>query len=280
MARLGQGEVLTLTTVPTPAGPHLLKETGRVIFGTDAAGYHAGRIGYPAALYDRVLARTAPRADILEIGAGTGLVTEALLARNIASVTAVEPSPELVDFIRQRLPDARLSLITAAFPEGDIAGSFDVAVCAAAFHWMQPQPALAGVRTLLRPGGVWAMWWHSYRNFGVGDPLADAITPLLEGIALPPSDSMAGHYSLDTARQYATLNEAGFVVVEHHIYREDRVLTAAQVRALYDSYSYVRALPAPQRADLLDAIEALVVGRFGGQAPNTVLTPLYIATIA
>jgi SAM-dependent methyltransferase len=267
-------------TAPAPITPQLDRVTGRSIFGLDAAGYHAGRLGYPDALYEKVLQRAKPKPCVLEIGAGTGLVTEALLSRNVDSVTAVEPSSSLVEFVRQRLPDSRLIMVTAPFPEGDIEGKFDLAVCAAAFHWMNPEQALSRVKSLLRPGGVWAVWWHSYRNFGVGDPLADAVTPMLEGIPLPPSDGLTQHYSLDVKRQSETLADAGFRNVEHFIFRNERTLTTAQVRVLYESYSYVRALPTTQRTDLLDKIAALVESEFGGRAPNLVLTPLYIADVS
>ena len=227
------------------------------LFGQDAAGYHAGRIGYPDALYDLIFARTVSAPDVIEIGAGTGLVTEALLTRSVRSVTSVEPAAELVAFMRGRLPDPRLTIATTAFPDaGTIDGRFDLGVCAAAFHWMEPAAALARVRTLLRPGGIWAVWWHSYRNFGVGDPLADAITRLLEGISLPPSDSLTRHYSLDIALHTRLLISAGFVDIEHHVFRHERMMSARQVRTLYASYSYVRALPATRRNALLDAIES------------------------
>lgn len=47
--------------------------------------------------------------------------------------------------------------------------------------------------------------------------------------------------------------------------------------ALYDSYSFVRVLPALQRRELLGRIAQLVEDRFGGRAPNVVQTPLYTA---
>jgi SAM-dependent methyltransferase len=255
------------------------RDAGSALFGADAAGYHAGSIGYPAALYDALLARSGLSPRMLEIGAGTGLATEALLARHPAALTVVEPAPELVDFLRKRLVDPRLTFVASGFLEAPIAGPFDLVVCAAAFHWMEPQAALAKVRALLAPRGIWAMWWNSYRNAGIGDPLADAITPLLADIALPPSDSLAGHYSLDSALQMKALTDAGFKAVQHQVYRHERVLDAAQVHALYASYSYVRALPDNQRDRLLGDINSLVETRFGGAAPNVMLTACYSAEV-
>ena len=260
--------------------PQLRRDAGKAIFGADAAGYHAGRIGYPDELYDIVLAGMLTRPAVLEIGAGTGLVTEALLARDIGELVAVEPSAELVAFTRERLPDRRLSLVTAAFPDVTITRRFDLVVCAAAFHWMDPHAALAKVRSLLKPGGRWAVWWNSYRNHGVGDALADRITPLLEGIALPPSDGLLGHYSLDTRFHTQLLESEGFTEVRHHLFRRERMLDAAEVSALYASYSYVRLLPPADRDRLLDRITALVDDVFDGRAPNVTLTALYTGRLA
>lgn len=258
-------------------GNQLERDAGSALFGADAAGYHAGRIGYPDELYDAVLARAVPSPRVLEIGAGTGLATEALLERQPAALTVVEPAPELVAFLRQRLVDPRLTFVTSGFLEAPVEGPFDLMVCAAAFHWMEPHAALARIRSLLTTGGIWAMWWNSYRNSGIGDPLADAITPLLADIALPPSDSLTAHYSLDSAMHVKMLTDAGFTGVEHHVYRRERVLSTAQVRTLYASYSYVRALAEDQRAALLDAIDDLVETRFAGAAPNVTLTSCYSA---
>lgn len=257
--------------------PRLDRESGQIVFETDAVGYHAGRIGYPDTLFERLFARAASAPDILEIGAGTGLATEAMLARKPRSLTVVEPGGELIAFMRGRMRAPNLTFVNAAFPDVVLDDQYDIIACAAAFHWLEPTAALARVRSLLRPGGVWAMWWNSYRNTNVGDPLSDAVTPLLDGISLPPSEGPDGHYSLDMALHTRTLVNAGFGEVEYQLFRRERTLDAAQVRALYASYSYIRLLPEARRRDLLDKIEHLVEDRFAGQAPNVVLTAFYSA---
>ena len=255
----------------------LSRSSGQDIFGIDATGYHAGRIGYPDALYDALWARCDGQPDVLEIGAGTGLATEAVLDRSPRSLTVIEPSASLVAFTAERLRAPQLRFVVGSFPDADLTGPFDLAVCAAAFHWLEPQPALARVRRLLRPDGLWAMWWNGYRNVGIGDPLSDAVTPLLDGMAMPPSEGGEGHYSLNKALHTRTLVDAGFDGVECHQYRRERHLRTDQVLALYQSYSYIRMLPAEQRQKFLARLEALVNRDFGGLAPNTVLTTCYSA---
>ncbi|CAN5164925.1 class I SAM-dependent methyltransferase [soil metagenome] len=256
---------------------YLPRTAGQLAFGTDAAGYHDGRIGYPDELFDAIFARTVRRPRILEIGAGTGLATRSLLARAPADVVVVESDPALVRYLKDNFDDPNLTIINSSFPDAQVTGTFDLIVCAAAFHWLDPQAALARVRDLLAPDGVWAMWWNAYRNPGHGDRLAQAITPMLAGVALPPSEGPHGHYSLDVDLHTDTLHRAGFYGVQPLLFRRERTLDAAAVRALYESYSYVRALPDPQRKKLLDDITQVVTDEFGGMAPNIVLTAAYSA---
>ena len=264
-------------TEPTASAGHMAREAGRSAFGTDPEGYHAGRLGYPDALYDALFARCVARPDILEIAAGTGIATEAMLARDPASLTLVEADNQLAAYLGQHLTDSRVTIVNGTFPEAVVEGSFDLAVTAAAFHWMEAQPALAKAKELLRPSGIWSMWWNSYRNPDMGDAFADATVAMLANIALPPSMTPTGHYSLDVALHAQTLRDAGFINVQHHIYRRERMFDAAQMRMLYASYSFVRVLPQSQAAALLDHVSDLVDTEFGGQAPNIVLTAAYSA---
>lgn len=256
----------------------LSREAGGTVFGLDAEGYHSVRLPYPPELYDELFGRIPPAPRVLEIGAGTGLATQALLARGASAVTAVEPDAALVDFTAKRLNDARLTMVHDDFLGAHIDGHFDLIACAAAFHWLEPKGALEKIRELLAPGGVWAMWWHSYRNPGMGDELADQISPLLEGVALPPSNTLERHYSLDEQMHRRELRQAGFPQIEHRVYRSEHELTTEAVVALYKSYSFVRVLPTDRRERFLDDLAELVERRFGGRACNLVLTALYFAS--
>ncbi len=234
---------------------------------------------YPDELYDELFARLPQRADVLEIAAGTGLVTQEPLSRNVSSVTAIEPNHALAAFTERRLNDPHLTILEAAFPAVSVKGPFHLITCAAAFHWMEPYSALAKVRELLERDGIWAMWWHTYRNPGMGDELANQISPLLRDIPLPPSTDLHRHYSLDQGMHRQMLADAGFRCVEYRLFRSERELTTESVLALYKSCSFVRLLTPDRRTQLLDEIAELVESRFRGGAPNLVLTPLYFANL-
>lgn len=261
-----------------PAGPRLEREAGRAVFGTDVQGYERGRLGYPRALYELVLDPVAGRdATIVEIGPGTGLATVELLAADPVRLFAVEPDPALADHLRHRFAGTVVEVVESDFVSAPIDHPVDLVTSAASFHWLEPDIALARIRQLLRPEGRVALWWNVYRQSGIGDPLADAITPLLDGIELPPSEGPAGHYSLDAALHRATLERAGLVYEIEEVFRRERTLTTAETVMLYASYSFVRALSDARRERLLDAIAMIVERDFAGLAPNVVLTPLYVA---
>jgi phosphatidylethanolamine/phosphatidyl-N-methylethanolamine N-methyltransferase len=64
------------------------------------------------ALARAIAAQVDPKADgpVLELGPGTGVITEALIARGIAPkrITAVEYDPEFAEMVRGRFPDVNV----------------------------------------------------------------------------------------------------------------------------------------------------------------------------
>jgi SAM-dependent methyltransferase len=265
---------------PSPrASASLAREDGREIFGDGAAGYHAIRLGYPDELYDHLAARAGRLSAVLEIGPGSGLVTEALLEHTSGRYVCVESDHAFVDFLRRRWPGGRPELVCAPFPCEGLDGPFNLVACAAAFHWLEPVAALAAIRNLLNPDGIWAMWWNSYLDQTNDHPFALAAMDLLRehGARLPPSFDGAGHLSLDTARQIALLSDNGFVDVEVTSWRRSRLLDAEQAAELFESFSFVRLLSNDVRARLIAALRELIESRFGGAAENRVSTTCYSA---
>jgi SAM-dependent methyltransferase len=254
----------------------LPRAAGRTIFGSDVAGYHSARPGYPEALYQLIATRRPAFEAIAEIGPGTGIATEALAAFAPRRFVAFEPDPVLAAHLRTRFVD--LDVINDDFCAADVAGGFDLIASASSFHWLDPAVAIPRARHMLKPGGCVAIWWNVYRQKGIGDPFAEAVMPLLADIDLPPSEAAERHYSLDVDLHRGRLEAAGFVAVEHHVFRRERILSAAEARALYASFSLVRLLPEARREALLDAIAALVTDRFDGAAPAVLLSPIYLAS--
>ena len=125
-------------------------------FGGVADAYDRGRPTYPreAAVW---LTSEKPL-SVLELGAGTGKLTEQLVALG-HDVHATEPDPKMLAILDRNLPDVRLSRAPAEeIPAGD--ASYDVVVSAQAFHWFDPDRALPEIARVLRPHGRLSLVWN------------------------------------------------------------------------------------------------------------------------
>nr|WP_272956150.1 class I SAM-dependent methyltransferase [Actinopolymorpha rutila] len=91
------------------------------------------------------------------MGAGTGKLTGALLARGLR-VEAVEPDVRMLDVLRRVHPSARVH--NAGAEELPLADACVDAVFAAdAWHWFPFDSAVAQARRVLRPGGWLGLMW-------------------------------------------------------------------------------------------------------------------------
>jgi SAM-dependent methyltransferase len=143
-------------------------------FGSVAAEYAALRPGYPADAVAFVLGGRPRR--VLDLGAGTGLLTEVLVAAG-HEVVAVDPSAEMLAQLAARLPDVRTAVGTAEqipLPDGVV----DAVVAGQAAHWFDVAPAARELRRVLRPRGVIGLIWNARDN---RVPWLQALDELLSG---------------------------------------------------------------------------------------------------
>lgn len=118
-------------------------------FDAGPGAYARFRPGYPPAAVRAALPGDAR--DVLDLGAGTGKLTESLLGRGL-QVTAVEPLPGMLAELSRRFPQATAVPGSAEdIPLPDRA--VDCVVVGQAFHWFDPDRALAEIARVLRPGG-------------------------------------------------------------------------------------------------------------------------------
>ena len=125
-------------------------------FGAVADAYDRARPSYPreAAAW---LAGRAP-AQVLELGAGTGKLTEELVALG-HRVVATDPSEPMLHRLAERVPGAASACGTAEqIPARS--RSADVVVAGQAFHWFDLERALPEIARVLRPGGEIALAWN------------------------------------------------------------------------------------------------------------------------
>lgn len=135
----------------------------RTLFDAIAERYEESRPSYPSRVTEFVTttAALAPGAAILEIGCGTGQLTERL-ANHGFHLTAIDIGPSMVAAARRRLAkakaEAEVSFQVTSFE--DLAApdeSFDLVISSAAFHWIDPEVAFGKSARLLRPGGWLAL---------------------------------------------------------------------------------------------------------------------------
>jgi SAM-dependent methyltransferase len=122
-------------------------------FATVADAYERGRPEYPPAAIRALSVELglAPGAPVLDLAAGTGKLTRALLAYGL-DVLAVEPLPALREVLSRRIGAARVrDGVAEQIPLAD--RSVAAVTVADAFHWFDQERALAEIRRVLWPGG-------------------------------------------------------------------------------------------------------------------------------
>jgi len=128
-------------------------------FGAQAGDYRAFRPAWPAEVFTRILDRVPrPRRRALDLGAGTGLVTEQLL-EHFDAVVALEPDARMLAHIEPR--PALTTLNGRAEDARFEPGSFDLVTAGNAFHWMDGAAVLERARGWLAPGGLAALFHYN-----------------------------------------------------------------------------------------------------------------------
>jgi SAM-dependent methyltransferase len=152
----------------------------RAVFSAKVTDYMASRPDYPEALFDLLVQRCPPAApsQVVDLGAGTGLFTQGLLARGYP-VLAVEPNPAM-----RAAADARLgSRAGYRSAEGSAEAvplpdrSVNLITAAHAFHWFEIDATRRECQRLLVPGGLVALVWN---DRVLEDPLHRALDAVHE----------------------------------------------------------------------------------------------------
>ena len=220
-------------------------------FEHGAAAYEAARPSYPAEAVAHIVGHggIGPGRRVLDLAAGTGKLTR-LLVPTGAEVVAVEPVAAMREHLRALPGDVTILDGTAeAIPLPD--RSVDAVTAAQAFHWFDPDLALAEVRRVLRRGGHLFLVWnvrdrrHDWvRRFGdllVDDPEAER-----------PYDS---YHDVDYARVIA--QSEGFGPVELWSHEWEQPCTRELLVARAASVSVVAALPEGDRRRVLGRVRRL-----------------------
>jgi ubiquinone/menaquinone biosynthesis C-methylase UbiE len=149
----------------------------RTLFNDIAERYEVSRPGYPPHVVEFVTttAGLCPGAAVLEIGCGTGQLTERLAGSSFG-LTVIDIGPSMIAAARRRLAGAEVSFQVTSFEDLAAAdASFDLVVSSAAFHWIDPEVAVSRSARLLRPAG-WLALLGTEEDYE--DPLGAALEAL------------------------------------------------------------------------------------------------------
>jgi SAM-dependent methyltransferase len=225
-------------------------------FAAVAPEYERGRPEYPRAAIGALAAELglAPGATVLDLAAGTGKFSRALLAAGF-DLVAVEPLAELRALLRERVDSERVREGTAEeIPLPD--ASVDAVAVADAFHWFDQARALAEIRRVLRPGGGLAVvgMVPDWTGASWAHELGSLVTELR-----PEHPHFDGPPWQDAVRASGAWSEP----------REIRVTSVepASPERIFNhlgSMSWVAAMPKDQRAATMTRIRSLVLG---GETP-------------
>jgi SAM-dependent methyltransferase len=227
-------------------------------FGAAARVYDQRRPRYPSQLIDDLLSGGA-RA-VLDVGAGTGIASEQLLARG-ANVLAVEPDPRMAEVARGKGIPIEIGTFESWQPAER---RFDLVVFGSSFHWVDPDIALPKAHRLLRSGGRLALMWnHLLPTHPTRSDLAeiyrdymDPGSPLADGSSNGPIDT-----EHRTDGLIASIAASGFAVEERTYPRDDHYSTEQWLDLAFTYSSHL--VLAAERASELRARLAERIGSTG-----------------
>ena len=219
-------------------------------FSSVADAYERGRPDYPPAVVGALAAELGLErgAPVLDLAAGTGKLTRALLAGGL-DVVAVEPQPQMRERLASIVGEPRVrDGVAEEIPLGD--DSVDAVTVADGFHWFDRAKALAEVRRVLRPKGGFAVlttvpdWSGTPWGHELGSMIMEARPehPYFDGPPWQEAVGTAGGWTEPREVRVTTSQPAD----------PERILDYVA------SMSWVAALPDDQRRDWLDRAARLV----------------------
>ncbi|HWM74444.1 MAG TPA: class I SAM-dependent methyltransferase [Nocardioides sp.] len=206
-------------------------------FGGVAEAYERGRPSYPR---DAAVWLTSEQPlTVLELGAGTGKLTEQLVALG-HDVHATDPDPAMLEILQSRLPGVRTTeAVAEEIPGPD--GMYDVVVGAQCFHWFDFDRAVPEIVRVLKPGGSVALVWNQ-RDERI--PWVRRLTGIIGSSEQPEDPSEVLKQSLR------------FLYVETETFKHWQVIDRNSIQDLVRSRSTVAVLDEDTRAAKMEELLA------------------------
>jgi SAM-dependent methyltransferase len=224
----------------------------RLSFGGVAARYDRARPAYPTEAAEWLAGPR--RARVLELGAGTGKLTQTLVGLG-HEVLATDPDERMLHLLAARAPGAHACTGSAErIPARS--RSVDAVVVAQAFHWFDHPVAVPEIARVLRPGGVLAMVWNE----------RDESIPWVRKLG-----RLIGDQDQQNDPVHALRTFPHFSFIDERSFRHWHTLDREGLLDLVASRSNIAVLADDERAAVLDQVSALYDdygrGRDGMQLP-------------
>jgi SAM-dependent methyltransferase len=226
----------------------------RLTFGAHAGSYDRARPAWPEAAARWLVPEDA--AVVVELGAGTGKLTQALTGLGVR-VVAVEPDPRMLALLRERGLEG-VEGSAEAIPLGD--GEADAVVAGSALHWFDLDATLREMHRVLREGGRLGFGWN-HRD--LRHPTIARMGEVIQA-ARPEGTGWR-------TRDWPVAVTGGglFRDVEHALFAHVLELPREAIEDHLWSYATIASLPEPRReqvfaevGDLLDADRSLGDGEW------------------
>jgi SAM-dependent methyltransferase len=208
-------------------------------FGGVAEAYDRARPSYPAEAAAWLAG--LDHAHVLELGAGTGKLTEQLVAQG-HKVVATDPVDAMLRLLVARLPGTPAA-IAAAERIPLRARSVDAVIGAQTFHWWDLERALPEIARVLRPGGHLALVWN----------LRDERIPWVRRLG----ELIGSQEKHSTDPTHALLASNLFGFVESTTFRFWQPLDRPRLRDLVASRSNIAVLGEIERERVLRKVDEL-----------------------
>jgi SAM-dependent methyltransferase len=212
-------------------------------FGSETGNYEKGRPEYPV---EAVAWLLEPLPDeprtVVDIGAGTGKLTRAVLALGGTTVLAVDPDAQMLEALLKKTPGVEAVTGTAeSLPLAD--ASADAATLGQAWHWVDPVAASAEIGRVVRPGGVLGLIWN------VRDERVEWVRRLSGIMHGSPAEQMIADESVTVFEPFGALEERRW--------EWTRAMTRAELHAMAASRSYIITAPDEEKARIAHGMDAL-----------------------
>lgn len=220
-------------------------------FGSVARMYAEHRPGYPDEAVSWLTGAAPVR--VLELGAGTGKLTQTLVALG-HDVIASDPSPQMLAMLRTNVPSAHV-LVGSAESIALPTGSVEVVVAAQAFHWFDQERALPEIARVLRPGGALALVWNT----------ADQKVPWVKKVF-----GLIGLGDADVSQDPVEHSEL-FTTSDRRVVRHWQTLDRQALVGFCASQSKVSTMSETERRQVLDQVGRIYDSY--GRGPDGMLLP-------